>query len=529
MKMGMLQLRWRIMVGLIAAVAVGSVGLQNARGTAETAVFKRADIIHIDVMKRFGKLERSTVRFPHDVHTDILEKNNKDCSVCHLLENDKFSQKFKRLEDTDKQEVMEIYHNNCIGCHRENEVKAETPGPLECGECHSKRPRFASSRQPMGLNSSLHFRHSSALEKKCDLCHHEYDPKAKKLFYAIEKEGTCRYCHREAAEDNRISMQLASHASCLDCHRKRLVGKQDAGPIKCAGCHDQKAQKAIEKISPVPRMDRKQPDVIFVKKGTQDKKIDIRMNPVPFDHTAHETYNDSCRACHHASLTSCNSCHDVNESKEGKGIKLELAMHQSTSEQSCIGCHDIQKKDKNCAGCHAFIEKSSRTESANCALCHMKMPDDLQNPYQQPGAANKLLSARTTMTDTFQPSDIPDNVVIESLSKKKYEPVKLPHRKIVLALVKNIQGNKLASYFHREPGTVCQGCHHNSPAAAKPPSCKSCHGNAFDENHLFKPGLMAAYHRQCMECHEAMNITKPASTDCTACHIEKKEWLTKSG
>lgn len=525
--MGILQLRWLKMVGFIA-VMVCSFGLQNVQGAAETAVSKRADIIQIDVMKRFGSLERSAVSFPHDIHTDILEKNNKDCSTCHPLENEKFSQKFKRLKDTDKQTVMEIYHNNCITCHRKNEVKAEKPGPLECGECHSKRPRFASSRQPMGLNSSLHFRHSAALEKKCDLCHHEYDPKAKKLFYAKEKEGTCRYCHKGATEENRISMQSASHASCLDCHRKRLVNKQDAGPIKCAGCHDLKAQKAIEKISPIPRMDRNQPDIIFVKKGIKDKKIDIRMNPVPFDHNAHETYNDSCRACHHASLTSCNTCHDVNESKEGKGVKLELAMHQSTSAQSCIGCHEIKKQEQNCAGCHTFLNTSSKTDAANCLLCHMKNPDDLQNPYQQAGAAKKLLLSRTTMTDTFQLSDIPDNVVIQSLSRK-YEPVTMPHRKIVLTLVKNIQGNKLASYFHRDPGTVCQGCHHNSPAAVKPPGCKSCHGNSFDENHLFKPGLMAAYHRQCMECHEAMNITKPASTDCISCHIEKKEWLTKSG
>ncbi len=527
MKMGMLQFRWLKTVGLVAAM-ICSFGLNNAWGTAETAAAKRADIIRIDVMKQFGPLERSTVSFPHDTHTDIIEKNKKDCSVCHLMENDKLSQKFKRLKDADKQTVMEIYHNNCIACHRENEFKAETPGPLECGGCHSKRPRFASSRQPMGLNSSLHFRHSSALEKKCDLCHHEYDATAKKLFYAKDKEGTCRYCHKGATEENRISMQLASHASCLDCHRKRLIKDQIAGPIKCAGCHDEKAQNAIEKISPVPRMERKQPNVIFVKKGTEGKKIDIRMNPVPFDHVAHETYNDSCRACHHASLTSCNSCHDVNEAKEGKGVKLELAMHHDTSEQSCIGCHEIQTQDQKCAGCHNFLEKSSKTDSANCVLCHMKTPDDLKNPYQQPELAEQLLLTRTTMTDTFQKSDIPETVVIETLSDK-YEPVKLPHRKIVLTLVKNIQANKLATYFHREPGTVCQGCHHNSPAAVKPPSCKSCHGKAFDKNHLFKPGLMAAYHRQCMECHEAMNIVKPAATDCVACHIEKKKWLTKSG
>jgi DnaJ-class molecular chaperone len=88
-------------------------------------------------------------------------------------------------------------------------------------------------------------------------------------------------------------------------------------------------------------------------------------------------------------------------------------------------------------------------------------------------------------------------------------------------MVDNINKNKLANYFHHEEGTVCQGCHHNSPAAKEPPKCVSCHGKPFNAKDPFKPGLMAAYHRQCMECHKAMGIKKPVSTDCTACHQKK--------
>jgi hypothetical protein len=103
----------------------------------------------------------------------------------------------------------------------------------------------------------------------------------------------------------------------------------------------------------------------------------------------------------------------------------------------------------------------------------------------------------------------------------KYEPVKLPHRKIVQTMVANINSNKLVNYFHHEKGTVCQGCHHNSPAAKEPPKCVSCHGKPFNAKDPFKPGLMAAYHRQCMECHKAMGIQKPVATDCTACHQKR--------
>ena len=76
-----------------------------------------------------------------------------------------------------------------------------------------------SARKPMGMDLSLHFRHSKAAKEKCETCHHEYDEKAKTLFYAKGKEGTCRYCHKERTEENRISMPLASHLSCVECHR----------------------------------------------------------------------------------------------------------------------------------------------------------------------------------------------------------------------------------------------------------------------------------------------------------------------
>jgi hypothetical protein len=132
-----------------------------------------------------------------------------------------------------------------------------------------------------------------------------------------------------------------------------------------------------------------------------------------------------------------------------------------------------------------------------------------------------ILENREAMTATYNPQDIPETVMIDTLMNK-YEPVKLPHRKIVQSMVVNINNNKLANFFHHEKGTVCQGCHHNSPAAKEPPKCISCHGKPFNAKDPFKPGLMAAYHRQCMECHKAMGIKKPVSTDCTACHQKKR-------
>jgi hypothetical protein len=148
-----------------------------------------------------------------------------------------------------------------------------------------------------------------------------------------------------------------------------------------------------------------------------------------------------------------------------------------------------------------------------------RISDEIQEAAQMRLAADTL-ETRDAITLIYEDQDIPETVIIDELADQ-YQPVRLPHRKIVKSLFNNIKNNKLANYFHHEKGTMCQGCHHNSPAAKKPPKCASCHGRPFNAKDAFKPGLMAAYHRQCMECHKAMNIKKPVSTNCTACHAKK--------
>jgi DnaJ-class molecular chaperone len=119
-------------------------------------------------------------------------------------------------------------------------------------------------------------------------------------------------------------------------------------------------------------------------------------------------------------------------------------------------------------------------------------------------------------------ADIPETVSIGVMAED-YEPAEMPHRKIVTSMLKKIDGNKLAAYFHQEKGTFCTGCHHNAPPAKKPPKCASCHGKPFDPLRPDMPGLKAIYHDQCIGCHNRMGVEKPAAVDCIACHKEKKQ------
>ena len=511
------------LAALMLTLAILSVqGSTPSAPPADDASKPRADIIRIDGLKQFGRLERPAVVYLHEKHTQALSKKNKDCATCHLPDKKYMSTKFKRLTDVSKNAVMDIYHDNCTACHRQTAGAGEKAGPVVCAGCHQDRA-VASSWTEIGMDKSLHYRHLKAQETKCEVCHHQFDPVAKKLVYVKGKEDNCRFCHLEKTVDNAVSMRLAAHAQCIDCHRKRLAENKDAGPATCGGCHDAALQKKIQRLKDVPRLVRGQPDVTVVQAIRSDgQKVApfTRMNVVPFNHIGHETYSSTCRACHHSSMDACGKCHTLQGSKDGKFVKLQTAMHRVSAQASCLGCHDRFLSDKRCAGCHASMPRRDPPGLSGCVSCHMPKPAAATPETEPKVMAAMLLEARQPVTATYADEDIPETVEIKALSKQ-YEAVKLPHRKIVQTLVKNIKDSKLAANFHRDPGTVCQGCHHNSPVAKKPPACASCHGQPFDGRNLFRPGLQAAYHLQCMECHKDMGIEKPAATNCAGCHKEK--------
>ncbi|NNL76461.1 MAG: cytochrome c3 family protein, partial [Desulfobacterales bacterium] len=115
---------------------------------------------------------------------------------------------------------------------------------------------------------------------------------------------------------------------------------------------------------------------------------------------------------------------------------------------------------------------------------------------------------------------IPQEVTIDVI-KDKYEGAKFPHRMILRKLEDRIKDSRMAGFFHGDNLTLCAGCHHNSPASTQPPKCASCHGKTIKAANDGRPGLMGAYHVQCITCHQKMNIEKPAATDCTSCHKKR--------
>jgi hypothetical protein len=519
----------------------------------------RPDLVKIDTLAPYQKLELPAVTFFHDKHTEALLKEKKDCETCHFVEDGKLSLAFKRQKTTKPAQIQDIYHSNCIGCHMEMAAAGKQSGPPDglCRSCHNAEPPGALRLDP-GLDKVLHFRHadskdiSANTDENCGRCHHEYDKKTKKTFYAKGKEGSCRYCHLDKPQEGVKSLEQAAHLQCVQCHLDLAKkGVKEAGPYLCDGCHGAKGlaevarknQAVVAKLPnhEVPRLKRQQPNVVLL---THDPKLTdgkpeklVTMAPVAFDHQSHEKYNNNCRSCHHASMESCEKCHTLSGAKAGKFVTFDEAMHRKSAPESCTGCHAAKQAAAGCVGCHHTMVETGRPgpDDASCRQCHLEgkgaagaRRDTLakMTKPQKESLAVTMLQGRPKNLETYPLEDIPDKVVIKELSDK-YGPVELSHRKHVVALIKGMKDSQLAAYFHSDPGTLCQGCHHNSPPAKEPPACGNCHADlhgktAFDAKEANRPGLLAAMHGQCMRCHQDMAV-KPVATACTECHEEKKK------
>jgi hypothetical protein len=509
-----------LLFALTAACLLGSFSCSQGKGAESSA---RPDLITMDGLASFDPLERPAVQFPHDLHTNDLAKQNQDCSVCHPAREDgRPSPLFMRLEDTDREELEELYHTNCIDCHSKTGLEGKDSGPVECGQCHRRDPVYTSSRLPFGFDKSLHYRHIEANENKCENCHHVYDEDSEQLVYKEGTESSCRDCHHSRTEENRISLRQAVHQACIGCHyelSRQQQPVQAAGPVDCAGCHDRNRQLAIKVIDDPPRLERNQPDFVLLSTAEDDLAAS-KLNTVPFPHAAHEGFTENCRVCHHETLSACKECHTLAGSDKSSGVTLQGAMHEPTSSHSCIGCHQEQETKPGCAGCHGLMEQD-RLSERTCDICHAgPSPDTLASVRSNYHSLDDFRPSAADVALSFTADEIPDSVTIGTLSQE-YPAVEMPHKKIIDVLTKNIKSSKVAQYFHGREDVLCEGCHHNGSIGREPALCANCHGHPFDERNLFKPGLYGAYHRSCIGCHNSMGMEELA--ECITCHPNKIE------
>lgn len=138
-------------------------------------------------------------------------------------------------------------------------------------------------------------------------------------------------------------------------------------------------------------------------------------------------------------------------------------------------------------------QHSERSPSSglNCKSCHSCEYPTVTNPCLVDCPREDLITIRHGV------SSGPNMIVIDRF-RERYGPVVFSHR------------------LHAEMadmGGGCESCHHyntTGPVLA----CGSCHEPGSGSMELGMPGLVAAYHRQCMSCHREWQHT----VECRSCH-----------
>lgn len=544
---------WRLgKAGLLAAFFLMFVWVLFANGSGGKAAKgnpdspgNRVDALEIRIFEKGETHQMPPAIFMHDRHTSTLK--DRDCSACHE-ETDEGAEaalafEFKGTAELSSEAAKKRYHADCIGCHKDRAGQFEKTGPLveNCRGCHQPPSDVRPQRKQISFDRSLHFKHESAepityqpekSDENCGACHHVYDEQAEKLIYKEGEEGSCRYCHKPQRIDDTRSFKNAAHDDCVNCHRRFKEDDIKAGPVECRGCHSAEGLAEIERIRDVPRLDRGQPDARIMADwlaaaGESGEMPAQYMKAAAFDHLQHENAAaDTCRKCHHESLEACRACHKSKGAEEGGFVSLERAMHDMDSERSCTGCHKDQNTAGQCAGCHAQMPET-RFAGLDCEACHALGAERLKplplGDEKKNAIAGSAVKARPDRIRTVAEDRIPEELEIDVMVDE-YQAAQMPHRKIVNTLVDKIGDNSLAAVFHKEAQTLCSGCHHNSPPGLNPPKCTSCHTAAAKAPPgSDRPGLKAAYHGQCIECHKQMGLEEPAATDCKACHEERNE------
>jgi hypothetical protein len=521
---------------ILCLVALLSLGVAGERDITLSPVFR--------------KLERALSPFNHDKHTAALQIEG--CQACHPT-GDKGIQLFtfpKVRDERSAKRLMNSFHDACIGCHRQRVAEKKKAGPLTCGECHrvpkeTRRKEYAPVTPPYydvlrdtyhkdclachretdkhakeakpldwqslyvkeqqrqkiawpktAFDYVVHAKHEKELDKKCDPCHYISPERRAKLAEPKPRDWVL-----DVDPEKRLTERNAAHLHCLDCHLKRKAEKKKGGPLTCVGCHTEKPRPAQE-VAAAARTQCEQKEKMLI-----ELKKDARTKAVPFNHKTHEANSRSCQECHHLTARPCGDCHTLTGSKDGGGITLSEAHHSMKSTWSCLGCHEVVKKKPNCAGCHDRMERGM--VKCACNSCHTGTLTSIETVHKLPAPGDLIAT------------DTKEKIEIAGL-KKEYKASEMPHLAIAQKLTDISNQSTLASWFHRDPVTVCAGCHHRAPLEknAKPPGCVTCH-TARPPTDAAVPSLLGAYHQQCLGCHKQMIQTeKKLPQNCTGCHAQ---------
>ncbi|MDZ7764876.1 MAG: cytochrome c3 family protein [Melioribacteraceae bacterium] len=140
-----------------------------------------------------------------------------------------------------------------------------------------------------------------------------------------------------------------------------------------------------------------------------------------------------------------------------------------------------------------FAQSHSMMEF-NCSTCHSCDTPTKTDPCLNP-------CPREQMVTVYQsPEESPAIIKLDKLKDLEdiYEPVQFTHR--LHAEMAGMSGG-------------CAMCHHYNPPG-NVVSCSECHSISRTRSDISKPDLKAAFHRQCIDCHQKWS----EKVECASCH-----------
>jgi cytochrome b subunit of formate dehydrogenase len=246
---------------------------------------------------------------------------------------------------------------SCTDCHEDFDADKQphkSPmAPVDCNGCHEKlgkshvfHPRMALETIPKGTDTS------------CSNCHgtHGILPAkgANSTFTDQRQVDTCGRCHQQ----QKTSLMGSAHAkwqtpgnghppSCLDCHRKAIVGRIGApadAALKlaqvqlCESCH-----VAKEEVSSKTVLGQK-----FV---------------ASFDKSVHGAALHAGKA----EAAGCVDCHGSHETNPA--MALNSRVNQQNVAATCSKCHEKQAAEFH-SSVHATALAKGNLDSPTCTRCH---------------------------------------------------------------------------------------------------------------------------------------------------------------
>jgi len=258
----------------------------------------------------------------------------------------------------------------CTDCHEDFDADKQphkSPmAPVDCTGCHEKLGKSHAFHPHLGLETI-----PKGPDTTCSNCHgsHAIQPAkgAPSSFTALHQVESCGRCHQQ----QKVSLMGSAHAkwqtpgnghppSCLDCHRKAIVGRigtpADAA-LKlaqvelCESCH-----VAKEEVSSKTVLGQK-----FVSS---------------FDKSVHGAALHAGKA-EAAGCVDCHGSHETNPS-----MALNSRVNQQNVAATCSKCHEKQASEYH-SSVHATALAKGNLDSPSCTRCHGE--HDIKN-HKDPSA-----------------------------------------------------------------------------------------------------------------------------------------------